>query len=259
MHYLDLISYGYARLKAYPTEIFIVFIERVFSLVFLMIFWSLVIENSDTDITIKETLSYFMIIQGISMLFFIRSQKFGSMLRKHIKSGEISNYLTKPLNVILSMYATTLGEKSIEGFTAIILIIAGVMLDPPGSFVAIPLFLVFLIFAGILGFTFNLFEGVMTFYTTEPGGIMNMMSHISSVFSGFWIPLMFFPATLRKIVELSPFPWMLYGPYQSLQYTSFDADVARSMAIAAFWAFFLTGLMIYLWNKGLKQYEAIGI
>ena len=157
------------------------------------------------------------------------------------------------------MYATTIGERAVEGFIAIILIIGGILLDPPQSALALVFFAIFCVFSAILGFAFNLFEGVMTFYVTEPGGIMNMLAHITNVFSGFWIPLMFFPPALQSIVKLTPFPWMLYAPYQSLQYTEFSSEILRDIGIAAFWAISLTLTMLYFWRKGLRQYEAVGI
>lgn len=258
-YYLALVGYGYARLKAYPSEILMLLIEKMISLCFLLVFWSLVIKESSTSFTLREALSYFLIIDGISTIFLIRSQKFGSMLRKSIKSGEISNFLIKPINVILSMYATTLGERSVGGFVSILFIVGGIILNPPQKILSLLLFGLFVALAAILGFAVNLFEGVITFYTTEPAGIMNMISHIIKIFSGFWIPLNFFPSAMKKIVEMTPFPYMLYIPYQSLRFNSFDNEVFRNFGISLFWSISLTLMMYYFWRKGLARYEAIGI
>jgi ABC-2 type transport system permease protein len=259
MYYFDLVAFGFARLKAYPSEMVFFTLERLLAFAFLMIFWGLVQPGSAEHMSMHQISSYFLIVQGLSVLFIIRDDKLGSFFRKSIKTGDISNFLIKPVNVVLAMVATTFGNRALESTVSLLLIAAGLIVDPPQSVFSCLLFLVFCVCSALLGFSFNLLEGVLTFYTTEPSGIMNAISHIKKVFSGFWVPLVFFPSALRNIVELSPFPAMLYTPYESLHYTSFSDNVVLNLAVSIGWSLVLLIVMMFFWKKGLRKYEAIGI
>jgi ABC-2 type transport system permease protein len=208
---------------------------------------------------ITEILSYYLITGGLAGLTMLFRQKFGAYLRKSIKSGEISNFLIKPIALLPSIYATVWGERSVHNITAIISIVIGLVISPPLSFINLILFLIFVLISFSIGFAINLIEGILTLYLESPGGIMNSIAHIARLLSGSLIPLEYFPENIARVIQYLPFAVAIYSPYQSLRYETFNLSVLRELGVGIFWALTLNVLIIYFWRKGLKKYEAVGL
>ena len=237
-----------------------VILQRVVTVGLLMVFWNLVLKNTAGNSPhLTGLLSYFLIADGIGELTMATRTKFGTLLRRSIKTGQISNYLMKPLSILPAMYAHVWGERSIYNAPAIASIILGLVINPPNHWTRLSLFFVFLVLSMATAFAFNLIEGILTFWVTSPSGIMNCIVHTTRLLSGAIAPLTFFPNKLRNIVELTPFPAMVFAPINSLGILDSPISIAKSFLIAVFWASALNIVLLRLWRKGLRKYEAIGL
>lgn len=257
--YLAILKYNFMEYIRYPFELLSVLIQRVIKISFLLILWKLVLDASGKSYNLNELLSYFLLADGIAEITMALRTKFGTLLRDSIKSGSISNFLIKPIKLIPAMYATTWGKRSIYNVPGLISISIGIVLNPPRNAESILLFIIFFLIAGSIAFAFNMFEGIMTFYVESPGGIMNSLVHIVRVFSGAMAPLSFFPEKLRVFLSFTPFPAMVYGPINSLGYSTIDNNILNELSIAMSWAIIINILMFYFWKKGIKKYEAYGL
>lgn len=257
--YFSIVIIGLKKVLYYPNELIFGFLHRFALMGFISLFWSIFLQESEKKLTSKEVISYFLITQSIAWLLMVTSQKYGSALRKLIQSGEISERMLKPVNVKFLIYFSAIGERPLSNIISVAALILGLIINPPVSVLSLVSFLLFLVMAGVIAYAFNLFEGVVTFYITEPSGIMNMFSHIARLLSGYWIPLMFFPEWVKSLAEYSPFPWMVHGPYQALYLEVSDPQLLKNFLLTLFWAIFLNVVMAYFWKKSIKTYEAIGI
>lgn len=255
--YLGLIKFGFSRLIAYPFDLFLSLGNRLVIFAGLWFFWSII--SKEVDLNILELLSYFLIVQGLAGIMMTQSQKYGAFLRDAIKRGEINNYLIKPIKLIPLTYSIVLGRRLDEIFMSFLFLCLGLLLYGPITLYGFFFFLIFTAIAILLSFAVNLFEGMLAFFIVEPKGVMNFIAHLIKIFSGFWIPLYFFPDSIGNILYYLPFRYMLYEPFISLQITSFNEQVLSSLIIAICWALFLNLIIYYFWLKGLKKYDAIGI
>ncbi len=257
--YLQVIKFNFLRYLTYPLEIVSSLLRNSLRIVFLVIFWTLVLETSNKGVTLASMMSYFLISSAIGDLLMADNTNFGRTIRKEVQRGRISQSLIKPLDLIPYYYATTIGQMAIKEIFSIFMLIIGLLIAPPKSFTSILLFIAFLIIAFAVAFAYNLFEGALSLVFTEVSGIKNMLHHITRVLSGLMIPLTFFPDALRNIINLTPFPVMIFGPTNALTIDTFDPDVLKSLLIGVFWAALLNILVIKFWNSAFKKYEAIGI
>lgn len=257
--YFAILKFNFQEYLRYPFEFVSVLIQQWIRIAFFFILWSLILEATDRDFNIRELVAYFLLADGISETTMALRTKFGTLLRKSIKTGSISNFLIKPVRLLPAMFSTVWGQRSIHNVPALLSIAAGIILNPPQNIESILLFLFFFLIAGVIAFAFNLFEGIMTFYVESPGGIMNAMVHVARIFSGAWAPLTFFPDKVREILEYTPYPAMVFGPINSLSYTGFNADVGKELVIAIFWAVAINLIMYFFWRRGIKKYEAYGL
>jgi ABC-2 type transport system permease protein len=255
--YLNVIKYSYLRYLAYPLEILALIVRRVVGVIFLIVFWKVVLAKPYGEI--HELSAYFLIAQGINIITMARSFEYGKFLRKATKSGEINKFLVKPINVIPYTYCSILGENLIIYLIAIIFIIIGIFIYPNIHILSIFQFLIMLFLAVLISFYFNLFEGALSFYIVSVSNITNTLRRIIEVLSGAIVPLTYFPSDLKRIVLLSPFPSVIYNPTAALGVKDKDFVFLDSFLIALTWVVILNFLIIFLWKKGLKHYEAVGI
>ena len=66
--------------------------------------------------------------------------------------------------------------------------------------------------AFLMNFYVHYILGMTAFWFTQSTGIRRVFDLLSGVFSGVFIPLVFFPQILQKILFFLPFPYMSYVP-----------------------------------------------
>lgn len=257
--YFDILIFNFLQFVHYPLEILFSGLTKILTVVFLMIFWSLVLKETGETDQISYLLGYFMISGGIGSVTMSERMKLGSFYRKSIKTGLITNYLLKPYHLLLATYTGVMGDRSVDLIPSILMIIAGIWIIEPASFISMILFIYFLIIAIFIGFSFNLMEGIFSFYFTETRGLMAAFAHITRFLSGSFIPLNYFPSQIGMLLTFLPFSYVAYTPITALTVESVDNNVIASCLLGLFWAVVLNLFMYYFWKKGLKRYEAIGL
>ncbi|NLL00444.1 MAG: hypothetical protein GX271_07270 [Clostridiales bacterium] len=68
------------------------------------------------------------------------------------------------------------------------------------------------VLAFLMNFYIHYILGMTAFWFTQSTGIRRVFDLLSGVFSGVFIPLVFFPQVLQKILFFLPFPYMSYVP-----------------------------------------------
>lgn len=63
-----------------------------------------------------------------------------------------------------------------------------------------------------MNFYIHYILGMTAFWFTQSSGIRRVFDLLSGVFSGVFIPLVFFPEALQKALFFLPFPYMSYVP-----------------------------------------------
>lgn len=258
--YFLVAKFNFKRYLVYPIEMISYLIKKVAIIGFLVFFWSVAFKDfSANNLNLKENVSYFIFASGVADITMVDSQILGKFIRRRVKSGEISNYLIKPVRFIPFMYFSSMGTEGMRYILGLASIIIGLLLNLPQSYFGLLFFIPFFINAFLLGLTVNLIEASASFYFTEVSGLKNSLNHIIKVFSGRLVPLTYFPAGLKSIIELSPFPYMVFAPTTSLEIVAINREVIRSLSISTIWALSLTCMILLIFKKALRQYEAIGI
>ena len=228
-------------------------------LVFLIYFWSLFSQHANNSLGVTGFASYFLIASGINELVMAQWGKFGAGLGDAIRTGAINNYLIKPLSILPAIYFTAVGKNGINKLLAVITILIGLIIQPPQSMLAVLLFTIFFINAVLIAYAVNIIDGTIFFHSADAKGIRSASNHIIGIFSGILIPISLFPDYIRWIVELTPFPWMVFGPVNALKITALTEDVLMDIGIVFFWSIALNIIAYLFWSWSIKKYEAIGI
>src|SRR3989339_899055 len=70
--------------------------------------------------------------------------------------------------------------------------------------------------------------------------------------------LLFLPATIQSVIKLTPFPYLLYYPISIFLGKLSYIESIRVILISTLWLFAVFSVTKFVWNKGLKAYEAWG-
>jgi len=132
-----------------------------------------------------------------------------------VPSGDIVNYLLKPIDYQLYCMSRALGRISAN---IIMILIPTVLLLYFFMGLTLPLnqnwlfSISSLVFAWLIIFMLDYLIGLVSFYTQSIWGIFQTRESLVVVFSGVLIPFAFFPQWLQDVLEFTPFVAMYYTP-----------------------------------------------
>ena len=182
-----------------------------------------------------------------------------------ISRGDLSNYLLKPLNYFRYWLTRDVSSKVLNlvfaiGETTILYF----LLKPPFFLQTSPISLVAFIIAILLSmfifFVLLFITGSIPFWVPEAGwGSQFLFIAVFVEFlSGALFPLDVLPDVLQNVLNLTPFPYLIFFPLQVYLGRISGFALARGLLISAFWAVALWFVMNAIWRRGLKVYQAHG-
>lgn len=228
-------------------------------------FW-LAVFSKNVRIFDYEASSMLTYILGTSL---IRTFVLGSRsidIAGQIASGSLSNWLLKPISYFRFWQSRDLADKSVNFFCVIFEMgIFFAIFSPPifwqKDLIFLFAFLLASLLAMVLYFYTSLLISLTTFWYPEDGGwpARFLFTVILEFLSGGLFPLDIFPKGIFLFLKNLPFCYLLFFPVQVYLGRLSSFEIFSGITMMALWIFILKKGGEYLWVKGLKSYEAIGI
>lgn len=99
----------------------------------------------------------------------------------------------------------------------------------------------------------------MSFWIEGIWGLMISLYFIINFFGGGVLPVQLFPKWAVRILEYSPFPWMISFPVEVLAERVTAARFIFAISIMLGWCLLLSLIARIIWQKGLRRYSSVGI
>ncbi|MCL4418828.1 ABC-2 family transporter protein [Patescibacteria group bacterium] len=182
---------------------------------------------------------------------------------EEINSGNLMNFLLRPINYFLYWFSKDIGDKAMNiCFSIAELTLIFIILRPPFFIQTNPLYILLFIFSVILSlvlyFFINFLLGLIGFWSPEVWAPRFIFITLLGFFAGSLFPLDILPKAIYEVLRFLPFTYLLYFPLKIyLGQLSFP-QIASGLAISAFWVFAIYFLVNVIWQKGLKSYTAYG-
>lgn len=205
-----------------------------------------------SGLSASSLVPYYLLIGLLSPL--IRSD-----VDEHIQemavSGEVNNFLTKPLSFYKFMLSREISLKTLTALLVIPIIVL-FLAGSGGRFWTIGLspalyFFPSLILAFLLVFNFSYFVGLFSFWIDEFWAIHNLKYVVIGFFSGAVLPFEFFPAGLINVLSYTPFFFMINWPIRVLQGQFHPIDFISALA----WLLLLSFTVSFLQHFAIKKYS----
>jgi len=225
-------------------------------------FWSALMAGKETFLgyTRPEMITYVLALNVLRSFVFTGR---GWMLVGEISSGRISSYLVRPVSYHGYALALDMAQKTVHVCSALLEIgllaalIGGGLFIPrdPGAWA---LFAASAALSSILFFFLEFMVASLAFWTSESGGPLFCFELFLQFAAGAFFPLDVLPEGVRRALEATPFPYMVYYPVRFLLQKESPDDVLRLLGLEALWVLVIGGAALWVWRRGLRVYSAEG-
>ena len=250
---------------AYPAELAWRSLAIVLFMFIFAALWSTAYGRTDialgTDLSLRQVMWYFLLAEVIEL----SKPRLAQAISAAVKDGSVAYLLNKPFNFLLYQLATGMADSLARGLlnallgSALVWLLAGPPLAadgtavggmtlPDGTSLAIPA----VIMAWLIHFCFNAMIGLLAFVVEEVTPFEWIYQKLVQVLGGLFIPLDFFPPTLRAVAQVLPFAYMLYGPARLFVQPDLN-QFGQLIAIQAIWLAVLAGLLAVVYNLGARR------
>lgn len=210
-------------------------------------------------LTQQQAITYTALTQGVIAYLSI----FGWYdLMNTVHSGEVANDLLKPVGFFQFWLARDLGRALVQFFLRGLTIMAAYALVfdlvyPTTVWQWLAVFAA-VILSWLVSFAYRFLINLTAFWTPNALGIIRLFFIIAWFFSGFMMPLEFFPDWVIKLAHLTPFPAMLDTVMQIFvgTLTGWEAAAAILMQAAWFAGLFVAGRIV--WRAAVKRLVILG-
>lgn len=182
-----------------------------------------------------------------------------------IATGDLNNYLIKPLNYFLNWVARDFSDKILNVTFSFIEITAIVfLLRPPFIIQTDPTiifsFLISILLAAGLYFIFSFIVSMSTFWYYQSNGWAQrfLVFVLLRTLGGGLFPIDMLPAPIFNFLKLLPTTYFLYFPMQIYLGRLSLTEIIQGYSLISFWILALFALSQLMWRQGLKIYGAYG-
>lgn len=261
--YLAIFITGFKDSLVYRIDLFLWGInEFIWSLVFLYV-WSFLFGEKNTlgGFTLSETITYLI---GVGLIDNIISTLLTRLLERDIQTGRLSDVLIKPVNYPLVRLFLSLSRKPFNLFLRFIIYFALITLFKkkiifPAELLSFLLTIFSIIFAFFINFFIDFLVGCVSFWTITTEGTEGCIRTFKNILSGDYAPITFFPFWFQKIAGFLPFIYLRYFPMLIYLKKVSTIEAIKGIGIQIFWIIVLFYFARFVWRKGIKQYEGVGI
>lgn len=182
-----------------------------------------------------------------------------------IATGDLSNYLIKPLGYFKYWLTRDLADKALNlSFFAPEIIALYYLLRPtivlPQTFFPAISFFIISFLAALIYFFLSFLISTYAFWHPEHNGwpLRFLFIMLLEVLSGSSIPLDIFPPAIMKIFQISPFSYLIFYPNQIWLNRLNPNQIINVYLMTFFWLIVFYTLFRFVWQKGIKNYSAYG-
>jgi len=116
--------------------------------------------------------------------------------------------------------------------------------------------------AFLMTFYVHYILGMTAFWFVQSSGIRRVFDLLSGVFSGVFIPLVFFPQAVQKLLFFLPFPYMSYVPAMvytgNFQLAGIKMEVAEIVALQGIAVVLMMLLSEVIYKASMRHFNGVG-
>jgi ABC-2 type transport system permease protein len=208
----------------------------------------------------EQIVTYVLLSVFLFSLVFIYAM---DSIADSIANGSLSLFLVKPISFLTYWFVRFVARRFLNTLLTVVELVIFLFLVKPQFFVQKdPRLITYSFFAAILAVILlslmDFIFGLTSFWTLHAYGPRFALKTLMEFASGSFFPLNILPMILFKTVSFLPFALLVFFPLRVFlgQLTLFE--VYRGLLTQLIWIAVLFVALRFVWNRGLRRYEAVG-
>ena len=204
--------------------------------------------------TLQDAISYTWVTQALISIG--AGWIFSRELMTSIRTGDVITDLSRPWNFYGYWLSQSLGERGFNLLSrgAVTYLLGVLYFDAyiPSAAEALA-FTASVGLAMVLSFAFSFLVNMTAFWLIENGGVTMTANIMLSFFSGFLLPIAFFPPWLAAVARALPFQAITGLPAQIFLGQLEGAALVQALLLQMFWAAVLVGLGLLVLRAAVRK------
>lgn len=259
--YIGIMKTSYRNELVYRTSVFANVASVLITCLVLYYLWITIYAGLDSyaDVSIKYMVTYAVL--GV-LIGSYQGENAGLYLNQLIRSGEITNFFTKPIDIFLFLLSRSIGQSAAKFITStfitsfICLFLIGI--EYPATYVHAIGFIISLVFAYIISFIVLYIMGLLSFFVIEIWGFEFGRIALISILSGTIIPWWFFPTNIQFLIKYSVINCMVGVPTSIYIGKIPDHELWLALGVQLIWALLLLIISIGIYRKATLKMSVYG-
>lgn len=258
-----LLKVGFAEAAAYRTEMVVWVLSTTMPLV-MMLLWTSIAEGAPVQGQggaqwgSAEFVAYFLCVFIVRQLVAAWA---AWEINYEVRQGTLALRLLRPLHPLIHYATSNFAYLPLRMLVTLPVAIFLVVTHRDALATDWRLWLLFpltVLGAWLINFFVNVSAGALSFTVESSLRVMDLWLAFFFVFSGYLVPLEFFPPWLRELTAWLPWRYVLALPVE-LMTGRVTFEVALSLvARQGAWIAGLAGLAALLWTRGVTKFQAYG-
>jgi ABC-2 type transport system permease protein len=227
-------------------------------------FWLAVTEASKIGNYTRHTIIAYFVIAAFHDFIFVSGDEFAKKIGESIRAGKLSSALVQPFPYLVKLFANGMGGISLRiGIVSLIAILIRftilkdfVLEDP---MLQIGFYALALLLAILVSLLCLIITGLLAFDMTQVWAPWVCFIASYCFFSGIFFPADQASGLVKDIMQWLPFYYIIGFPAVIfIGHLGFE-EIVLGFQHGIFILLYLSLLLAFMWKRGIKKFEAIGI
>jgi ABC-2 type transport system permease protein len=254
-----LLRVGVAETLAYRAEFLVWILTTTLPLVMLGLWKSVADEAPFRSYASADFVAYYLATLIVRNL---TGSWVAWQISEEIRMGAMSMRLLRPIHPFLALATSHVAAVPFRTLVALPFAVILLVSSGASALTTEPLQLAALVpslvLAWLITFAMLFALGALAFWITKTMALLNLYFGLFSLLSGYLLPLPLLPSAVRAIAEWSPFRFMLSAPVELMTRSLSSREIALLLGGQAAWAAITLSLALFIWNRGIRHFEAVG-
>lgn len=245
--YFSIFYLGIKNTLIFRANTLISLLTQVVNLCVSMWIWKILLPSSADFV---EMTKYLLLTNVTAIIFTTYPLYFFADL---VSSGKLSMYVTKPMSMYWYIYLYNLGRQSL-----FLIFYFGLIMIFSKDILVVSALFIYMFIANFMFFNFMLLLGELSFWIINMWPLRNGINAVYLLLGGLYFPLNMLNKSIYVWIRFNPFSLVTDVP-ANLIISGISSKLIVYIIAAVIWLILFRILQKYLFEKGFKKYEGVGI